>query len=217
MPCKSFSPPTGGGGVIIDVGTGDGRFVYQSARRNPDQFYIGIDVSAGALEKISEKIHRQPTRGGCPNVLFVQAAVEELPRELDGVADEVHVHFPWGSLLRAVASGDEAVLRNLRRICSDGAWLELVIGLDPERDRSEVERLGLPHLSAQFLKEVLEPRYQAAGFEVTETGILPPSEWPPLRTSWGQRLRCGAGRSIFYIVARAVMKDAERAPQPQGQ
>src|SRR5262249_2192476 len=187
MPCRSFLPPTGGGGVIIDIGTGDGLFVYQSARLNPDRFYIGIDASSGALAKISEKIHRQPARGGCPNVLFVQAAVEELPRELEGVADEVHVHFPWGSLLRAVARGDEIVLRNLRRICADDAWLEIVIGLDPERDSSEVERLGLPPLSAQFLKEVLEPRYRAAGFEVTETGLLPPSEWPPLRTSWGQR------------------------------
>jgi len=204
MPCRSFSPPTGGGGVIIDIGTGDGLFVYQSARQNPDKLYIGIDVSAGALEKISEKIHRQPTRGGLSNVLFVQAAVEELPSELDGVADEVHVHFPWGSLLRAVGSGDEAVLRNLRRICAYGAWLEIVIGLDPERDRSEVERLGLNPLSAEFLEEVLKPRYQAAGFEVTEEGVLPPSEWPPLRTSWGLRLRGGVGRFLLYIVARAV-------------
>jgi len=114
-----------------------------------------------------------------------------------------------------VAIGDEAVLRNLRRICAEGAWLEIVIGLDLERDRSEVERLGLPPLSAQVLKEVLTPRYQAAGFEVTETGLLPPSQWPLLRTSWGQRLRGGAGRSLLYLVARAVIKDAERALQPQ--
>ena len=39
-------------------------------------------------------------------MLFIQAAVEDLPPELDGVADEVHVHFPWGSLLRAVATGE---------------------------------------------------------------------------------------------------------------
>lgn len=210
-------PPTSGGGVIVDIGTGDGLFVYQSARRNPDQFYIGIDVSAGALAKISEKIHRQPARGGCPNVLFVQAAVEELPHELEGVADEVHVHFPWGSLLRAVAGGDEAALRNLRRLCAAGAWLEIIIGLDPERDHSEVERLGLPPLSVPFLTEVLIPRYQAAGFEAMEAGLLPPSEWPPLRTSWGQRLRGGAERSLLYLVARADTRSAERAPQPQQQ
>jgi 16S rRNA (adenine(1408)-N(1))-methyltransferase len=36
----------------------------------------------------------------------VQAAVEDLPEDLADVADEVHVHFPWGSLLRGVATGD---------------------------------------------------------------------------------------------------------------
>src|SRR5688572_11197679 len=116
----SSSRPTGKG-VVIDLGTGDGRFVYRAARRDPGTFYIGIDADAGALEKISEKIHRKPARGGAPNALFVQAAVESLPAELDGVADEVHVHFPWGSLLRAVATGDPAALRGLRRLCAPNA------------------------------------------------------------------------------------------------
>src|SRR6185295_10593129 len=113
-----------GEGVIIDIGTGDGRFVYQSARRNPNKFYIGIDPNTRPLEKISEKIHRK--KGGAPNALFIQSAVEDLPAELDGVANEVHVHFPWGSLLRAVASGDIEVMRNLRRICAADGLLEVV-------------------------------------------------------------------------------------------
>src|SRR5262245_25665122 len=95
-PSKNSSRHTEGG-VIIDIGTGDGLFVYQSAKRNPDKFYIGIDASAAALEKISEKIHRKPAKGGLPNVLFIQASVEDLPSELDGAADEIHIHFPWGS------------------------------------------------------------------------------------------------------------------------
>ena len=86
---------------MIDIGTGDGFFVSECARQNPRKFYIGIDANTRPLEKISEKIHRKPSKGGLPNVLFLQAAVEDLPSELDGVADEVHVHFPWGSLLGA--------------------------------------------------------------------------------------------------------------------
>jgi 16S rRNA (adenine(1408)-N(1))-methyltransferase len=206
-PSTSSSPPTGGG-VIVDLGTGDGRFVYQSARRHPERFYIGVDAQPSALEKLSEKIHRKPAKGGLPNVLFVQAAVEDLPPELDGVADEVHVHFPWGSLLRAVAAGDDVVLRHIRRICAPGAWLEIVIGVDPERDRAELERLGLPPLSADFLRATLVPRYEAAGFEVKEHGLIPASEWPELRTTWAQRLKGGAGRSLCYLIARAA------EPQP---
>ena len=69
---------------MIDLGTGDGLFVYQSARENPRKFYIGIDPSPRPLEKISEKIHRKAEKGGLPNALFLQASLEDLPRELDG-------------------------------------------------------------------------------------------------------------------------------------
>ncbi len=127
-----------------------------------------------------------------------------MPSELDGVADEVHVHFPWGSLLRAVATGDETVLQNLRRIFSAGALLEVVIGLDPERDRSEIDRLGLPHISATHIDSVLVSRYKDAGFEVLETGTLLSSEWSRLQTSWAKRLKGNANRTLSYIVARAA-------------
>ncbi|MFY9555380.1 MAG: methyltransferase domain-containing protein, partial [Blastocatellia bacterium] len=89
--------PLAGEGIVIDIGTGDGLFVYQCARENPNKFFIGIDANPRPLEKVSEKIHRKPAKGGLTNVLFLQAGVEDLPSELDEVADEVHIHFPWGS------------------------------------------------------------------------------------------------------------------------
>ncbi len=195
-------------GVIIDLGTGDGRFVYQCAQRNPHRFYIGIDASTSALEKISEKVHRKPAKGGLPNVLFVQAAVEDLPSELDGIADEVHVHFPWGSLLRAVATGDRAALEGMRRVCAADALLEVVIGLDFERDKSEIERLGLGSLTPEYVSDVLIPRYRAAAFEIIESGMLGPSEWPALQTSWAKRLKSGGtNRSLIYLIARAANQE----------
>ena len=193
-----------GEGVIIDIGTGDGRFVYQSARQNPNKFYIGIDPNARPLEKISEKIHRKPAKGGAPNVLFIQATVEDLPAELNGVADEVHVHFPWGSLLRAMATGDVTLLGKLRRICAPEALLEVVIGLDPARDQTEIERLGLTPLSIEFIDRQLVPNYRAAGFETIERGILAASKWPEFNTSWAKRLHGNEQRPITYLIARAV-------------
>jgi len=182
-PLKNLSPLTGEG-VIIDIGTGDGRFVYQSARQNPNKFYIGIDPNVRPLEKISEKIHRKPAKGGAPNVLFVQAAIEDLPAELDGVADEVHVHFPWGSLLRAVATGDVDILRNVRRICAPGAMLEVVIN---------------DHLADQLIE-----RYRSAGFEVLEHGSVPAAQWSEFETTWARRLKQNEHRSVVYLIARAI-------------
>jgi 16S rRNA (adenine(1408)-N(1))-methyltransferase len=190
--------------VVIDLGTGDGRFVVESARRHPEKLYIGVDANARPLEKVSEKIHRKPSKGGLPNVLFVQAAVEDLPEELDGVATEIHVQFPWGSLLRAVAAGDPMVLGNLRRICSSGALLRVVFGLDPERDHSEMERLGLEPMSLATIDSALSPRYREAGFEILERRMLSAAHWAQLETSWAKRLRGDGGRSVFSVKARAA-------------
>ncbi|HVS30448.1 MAG TPA: class I SAM-dependent methyltransferase [Thermoanaerobaculia bacterium] len=203
-PRSTSSLPLTGDGVVIDIGTGDGLFVYQSAKANPARFYIGIDANPRPLEKISETIHRKPAKGGLPNVLFLQAAVEELPPELDGIADEVHIHFPWGSLLRAVATGERAVLAKVRRICAPDARLEIVMGVDPERDRSEIERLDLDALTLPFIDSTLAPRYREAGLDVIERGVLSPPESSSLRTTWAKRLKGRGSRAVTYLVAAPV-------------
>lgn len=199
---KNFdgSSPRTGEGVVIDLGTGDGRFVSAAARANPNKFYIGIDANAKALEKPSMKATRKPTRGGLPNALFIQAAVEDLPEELNGTADEIHVHFPWGSLLRAITVGDEAVLAALRRIAAPECLLEIVIGIDPERDKTEIERLEIPDITPVFLHSYLVPKYIAAGFKFVEGGTLESEKWSRLETSWARRLRGGRRRKVFYLV-----------------
>ena len=192
-----------GEGIVVDIGTGDGLFVYQSARQTPNKFFIGIDSSVKPLKKISEKIYRKSDKGGAKNALFIQAAVEDLPTELNGIADEVHVHFPWGSLLRAVAKGEVEILRHIRRICSVGCLLEIVIGLDPVRDATEINRLGLTELSSEFIETKLKTSYRAVGFEIEQHGFLRPGEWPEIKTSWAKRLR-GSDRTVCFFIARAV-------------
>ena len=187
---------------MIDLGTGDGTFVYRSAQANPLKFYLGIDANPRPLEKISEKIHRKPAKGGLANVLFLQHAVEDLPPELDGVADEVHVHFPWGSLLRGIALGDALVLANIRRICAPNALLEVLVGSDPVRDRVELERLGVPPVTVEHVDAFLTDRYRAAGFKITERGVIPPVDWPKFHTAWAKRLQFSATRSLVYWIGR---------------
>ncbi len=189
--------------MILDIGTGDGRFVYQSARENPEKFYLGIDANRKALEKISMKATRQPVKGGAPNLLFLQAAIEDLPAELNDTADEIHIHFPWGSLLGAVASGDAQVLENLHRVSARGCLLEVVIGIDAVRDQSEIARLELPPLSSEYFSEILARKYQAAGFVFRETGTVAPADWACLKSSWARRLQSNDRREVVYFIAEA--------------
>jgi len=133
----------------------------------------------------------------------VQSAVEALPPELNGIANQVHVNLPWGSLLRAVAGGDETVLRNLRHLCAPEALLVVVIGIDIERDRAELNRLKLPPLDLNYLHLELPALYASAGFEMIRTETLTASSLSELKTTWARRLKSGHDRSFICIVARS--------------
>ncbi len=192
-----------GEGIVIDIGTGDGRFVSAAARTNPNKFYIGVDANAKPLEKLSIKATRKPAKGGLPNAMFVQAAVEDLPEEFNGTADEIHIHFPWGSLLKAVATGDADVLASLKRISAPGCVLEIIIGIDPVRDSTEIDRLGIPPLTPSYLLDQLSPRYTQIGFRVIECGTLDSDAWSGLETSWARKLQGNENRTVTYLIFEA--------------
>ena len=82
---------------MVDAGTGDGRYPLHVARTRTDTFAIGLDASADMLAHAA----RHAARDRLPNLLLLREPVESLA--LEQIADEVTVHFPWGSLLR----GDE--------------------------------------------------------------------------------------------------------------
>lgn len=193
-----------GEGIVIDIGTGDGRFVSAAAKANPNKFFIGVDANVKPLEKPSMKATRKPAKGGLQNAMFVQAAVEDLPKEFDGVADEIHIHFPWGSLLRAVAAGDTEILTSLRRIASNKCLLEIVIGVDSERDRSELDRLGVPKMTSDHFDNVLIPRYTKCGFQHIEWRELKPDEWRKFETTWARKLSRNESRKVFYFSFEAI-------------
>lgn len=160
---------------------------------------MGVDAHAAGMREVSGKAFRS----GLANLFYVRAAVEELPRELAGVADRVTVVLPWGSLLAAVARPSVVVLRGVRTLCRPAARLEVVLGHDAARDRTELERLGVPARPLERLGCDLGPDYASAGFTITKARPLGPdqlSRWP---SSWARRLAHGSDRSFALIEARA--------------
>src|SRR2546421_12726213 len=84
------------GRMVVDVGTGDGRYPYELASAHPDWLVMGIDALDEPMGEMAHKASRKPAKGGRANVVFVRAAVEALPVEVHGIADEGHVLLPWG-------------------------------------------------------------------------------------------------------------------------
>jgi 16S rRNA (adenine(1408)-N(1))-methyltransferase len=192
------------GSVVLDIGTGDGRFVSSMAKLRPDAFFIGVDANAKPLEKPSMKATRKPAKGGLPNAMFVQAAVESLPEEFTGIASEIHINFPWGSLLRAAATGDAEILKSVRGIARIGAALEILLGVDQERDRAELQRLGIPQIEASYIRSVVIPNYESAGFSLIEFRELASTEWAKIETAWARKLSGNESRRVYRFIFRAT-------------
>ena len=112
------------GKVIVDIGTGDGRFVYAGAKTHPENLYIGIDPILKQAEKYKSKANKERLK----NLKFIRASVENLPDEVSGVADKVFVNFPWGSLLAGVAKGEKNLAKNISGVLKKGGRLYITFG-----------------------------------------------------------------------------------------
>lgn len=103
--------------VILDLGTGDGRYVHHLAKRNPDWFVIGVD-------SCRENLHEH-SRAVLPNMIFAIARAQDLPDELYGLVSHVTINFPWGSLLRSLTTGDPMLMHQLSSISRPGARMDI--------------------------------------------------------------------------------------------
>ena len=180
--------------MVIDAGAGDGGWVLRGARAEPSRFFIALDSNAENLEAASSRAARKPQRGGAPNALFVHAAAEALPAELDGVASALRVILPWGSLLATVALPDMGVLAGLARICRAGARLHVVFGYDAS---VEAEAARLPALTDEQLL-TLPASYAGAGFGVAVRSISH-RDLAGLGTTWSGRLAHGRARRFCEV------------------
>lgn len=103
--------------VLLDLGTGDGRYARTLAETHPDWFILGVDAARENLCAHS--------RAKLPNLLFVIARAQALPRELGGLVSSITINFPWGSLLNSLLTGDPDLLCGLETIAQPGAAVSL--------------------------------------------------------------------------------------------
>ena len=103
--------------ILLDLGTGDGRFVCKMAGQQQDRFFIGIDACRENL--------RANSRSKLPNTLFVIANAQALPQELNGLASNITINFPWGSLLESLLSNENSLMSRLLAITRPFASLDI--------------------------------------------------------------------------------------------
>ncbi len=185
--------------VVIDIGTGDGRFVLRTARDRPQSLVIGIDPVQEAMAGVARRASAKPSRGGVPNALFLVASAEALPGALSSKASLVTVNYPWGALLRTLVQPDRDGLRAVAGLLQPGGRLIALLNASVTDDRDYGERLGLPPLEDAHIDERLVPGWQESGLEGVTWHRLEPAEEPAHHTTWGRRLVRGSNRSTIVV------------------
>lgn len=108
--------------------------------------------------------------------------------------------LPWGSLLRAVVTGDPDGLGRLRGLCSPGAEVEIVVG------HGDLDGVS---------PEALTRRYAEAGLAVRARAIGA-AEAEALGTTWAKRLARSDPERRFWRLGGVAVEGSRPGSAPLG-
>ena len=190
--------------VVVDVGAGDARATYRLAAAEPELLVVGLDPAWTRLVPTSLRAARKRAKGGLSNLVLVAGTAEQPPTELTGIADEVLVLMPWGSLLRGLVTGGPEVCRGLRRLATPTGRLEVTVGTSIWQDPVPRQLRDLPELTSQYVEEVLTDRLAGHGWRLTDSTWLPGTEMARLSSTWARRLSGARPEVIARLTAEAA-------------
>ena len=179
---------------MVDLGTGDGRAVLARARREPGALVIGVDAAAAAMAESSLRAARPVGKGGLSNALFVVAAAERPPAELLGIAAEVTIAMPWGSLLRGALALDDVCegAAGIAGLVAPRGAVRVLLSIDPR------DRLSLPALDEHAAGN-LTVRWLRHGLTLTAFRPADATAIAASGSSWARRLAAGRDRAVWQI------------------
>jgi hypothetical protein len=184
---------------LIDLGTGDGRFVRHLATQRPAIFVIGVDACREQL--------RASSRSAPPNALFLIANALALPAELEGLATHLTINFPWGSLLAGLLAEGSLLPVQLFALMQPGAQLEL---------RLNGGALAEQGWSLEAGAVRVRQRMHAAGFDLRAPDILDAQALHAYPTTWAKRLAFGRDpRAVALSGARLDTLSGKRPDERQ--
>ena len=159
--------------VILDLGTGDGRYVHHLAESFPHHFIIGVDACRENL--------REYSRAKLPNALFVIANAQSLPFELSGLVSHITINFPWGSLLKSLLAGDSNLMRGLESVSRPCTTMDIRLNGGLVEAGTTLER-GAMDIYSNMLK---------AGWQLKDPVLMNECALQKYPTSWARRLAHG--------------------------
>jgi 16S rRNA (adenine(1408)-N(1))-methyltransferase len=160
--------------IILDLGTGDGKFAFSHAQTFPHHFVIGVDSCRENL--------REYSRAKLTNLLFVIASAQSLPHELSRLVSHITINFPWGSLLGSLLSGDPLLMRGLETIAQPSASLDLRLNGGALSEQGWSLEKGAEQIRENLLR---------SGWQVGNPMRMDARALRSVPTTWAKRLAFG--------------------------
>jgi hypothetical protein len=160
--------------IILDLGTGDGRYARILANEHPDWFVIGVDSCRENL--------REHSRAKLQNLLFVIASAQELPHELDGLISHITINFPWGSLLESLLISDSKLMRGLKSVSRARASLDLRLNGGALAEAGKTLEAGTDKIYYNLL---------GTGWQLEHSVMMNASALKKFPSTWAKRLAFG--------------------------
>jgi 16S rRNA (adenine(1408)-N(1))-methyltransferase len=182
---------------FLDIGTGDGRFVYKSALSNPNYLYIGIDPASN-LKEYQREINRKRLQ----NALLINSSIENFKPEVKNFFDQISIILPWGNLLKYTATADKKFFTEIGEMLKNEGTIEIIFGFNEELEEKETKRLNLTELTEKevtYLKALYE---NLSLFRLEEFREATYRELENFETSWAKKLSFGKDRKYLKITLK---------------
>ena len=174
--------------VLLDLGTGDGRYVRTLADTHPDWLIIGVDSCRENLQDHS--------RTKAPNMLFLIASAQDLPHELNGLVSHITINFPWGSLLQSLLAGDASLLNGLSSIARQDACIEIFLNGGAMAENG----VDLESGAIRIQQNLWDAGWRSAG-----PYAIPISALQKYPTTWARRLAHGRDPRVMALRGRRML------------
>ncbi len=160
--------------ILLDLGTGDGRYVRCLADEHPGWFVIGVDACRENLHGYSQ--------AKLQNMLFIIAEAQALPRELNGLVSHISINFPWGSLLESLLTGDPKLMGGLESLAGATASVDLRLNGGAFAEARTSLEGGAGKIYSNLLK---------AGWQIASPVVMESSALRKFPSTWARRLAFG--------------------------
>ena len=160
--------------ILLDLGTGDGRYARSLAAAHPDWFIVGVD-------SCRENLHEH-SRAKLPNLLFVIASAQKLPGEFTGLFSHITINFPWGSLLDSLLTGDPHLLCGIKSVSRPNALLRLRLNGGALLEAGKSLESGADRIYYNLLQ---------AGWQVKTPVTMDAKALKSFPSTWARRLAFG--------------------------